>query len=316
MAENLQWVLENEGPDGKIMVWAHNMHVSAAGGEPAATLGSELRRTLGDRYLPIGLFFDGESFRAFSVPRAPGDHTQDFEAGPTPDGTLEDALRAAGSNTFGLSLLDLPEAGAARSWLDEERRMRAIGWSYSPDKPERVWQGPPTPGLRRGVLPPGRGHRRTQSSASRKTPLPAPRRGRSSGARSGMLFRRTQRRARSWSRAHPGAAEGRGLWRRPTASIGGAVARLDAPRALLRQGRRDGEGQRVGVGAREPGHRHRTKEVAYADARVSGATLRRYEVKDEAVLGAPTVAPVLDLAAATLRGQAFALGIAELALLR
>jgi erythromycin esterase len=30
MAENIRWILEREGPDARIVVWAHNAHVADA----------------------------------------------------------------------------------------------------------------------------------------------------------------------------------------------------------------------------------------------------------------------------------------------
>ncbi len=81
MAENIEWILEHEGPDSKIMLWAHNYHVSKnAGINTNKTMGSYLKKLYKDQYYVIGFDFNKGSFRAvdarvgklktFTVPEA------------------------------------------------------------------------------------------------------------------------------------------------------------------------------------------------------------------------------------------------------
>lgn len=62
MAENVRWALEREGPDGRVLVFAHNNHVMNApltGGpwsafrEPSATMGIFARSALRDSLVII-----------------------------------------------------------------------------------------------------------------------------------------------------------------------------------------------------------------------------------------------------------------------
>jgi erythromycin esterase len=136
MAENVRWALDHEGEDGKVIVWAHNGHISAEAEARFAPLGHHLRTFLGEAYTAVGLFFDEGEFRAFAVPRTIGARTRTFRVGPAPTGTLEEALRTAASDRFGLTLRDLPEGGPVAAWFEAEHRERGIGWAFDPDKPD------------------------------------------------------------------------------------------------------------------------------------------------------------------------------------
>ncbi len=81
MAENIEWILEHEGPESKIMLWAHNYHVSKNEGiNTNKTMGSYLKKLYKDQYYVIGFDFNKGSFRAvdtksyklkiFTVPEA------------------------------------------------------------------------------------------------------------------------------------------------------------------------------------------------------------------------------------------------------
>jgi erythromycin esterase len=117
MADNTLWALEQLGPDGRLLVFAHNAHVMNAdrrGGhlsglaQPPRSMGQRLRETLGDRLVIV----------AEAAPGAAHDQTE-----------LGDVIRTVGTAPF---LLDLrPSSGAARSWLDQPRHLRAYGNSES-----------------------------------------------------------------------------------------------------------------------------------------------------------------------------------------
>ncbi|RYY07403.1 MAG: erythromycin esterase family protein [Sphingobacteriaceae bacterium] len=65
MAENIEWILEHEGPESKMMLWAHNYHVSKNEGiNTNKTMGSYLKKLYKDQYYVIGFDFNKGSFRA------------------------------------------------------------------------------------------------------------------------------------------------------------------------------------------------------------------------------------------------------------
>ncbi|RYE30143.1 MAG: erythromycin esterase family protein [Sphingobacteriaceae bacterium] len=68
MAENIAWILEHEGPESKMMLWAHNYHVSKNEGiNTNKTMGSYLKKQYKDQYYVIGFDFNKGSFRAVDV---------------------------------------------------------------------------------------------------------------------------------------------------------------------------------------------------------------------------------------------------------
>ena len=62
MAENVIWALEREGPDGRIVLWAHNAHLVKSpfvwqGLARPPRLGQFLASILGDDYVNVGFTY-------------------------------------------------------------------------------------------------------------------------------------------------------------------------------------------------------------------------------------------------------------------
>ena len=70
MAENVKWILDNEGPMSKIMLWAHNGHVSTFPDGAGETMGMTLRRMYGKKMVVCGFSFDHGSFQAIQQGKA------------------------------------------------------------------------------------------------------------------------------------------------------------------------------------------------------------------------------------------------------
>jgi erythromycin esterase len=77
MAENTLAILEENGPESRIVIWAHNIHISGREGKA----GDYLRRELGDEAYLIGFAFNEGSFNSrtgvvdtFSVGPVPRNH--------------------------------------------------------------------------------------------------------------------------------------------------------------------------------------------------------------------------------------------------
>jgi erythromycin esterase len=58
MAENIEWISNYEGPQSKMIVWAHNTHVDNR------FMGAVLKKAYGDQYYIMGFDFNKGSFRA------------------------------------------------------------------------------------------------------------------------------------------------------------------------------------------------------------------------------------------------------------
>lgn len=116
MADNVQWVLQREGPSGRVLVFAHNAHVMNAalrGGlwnvypQAPAAMGQHLKAAAGERARIIGF---SSAINGSGLPN-----------GGAPAGSLDQALSRVGQPRF---LLDLREARGL-PWLSEARSLRA-----------------------------------------------------------------------------------------------------------------------------------------------------------------------------------------------
>jgi len=131
MAENVKWILDNEGPGSKIMLWAHNGHVSTlplGAGEP---MGMSLRRRYGTEMVVCGFSFDHGSFQAWQK----GKGLRKFTVGPAIPGSLDSALAATGIPVFAIDLRGAPSTGAVADWLSAPQLMRSIGAVYNETPP-------------------------------------------------------------------------------------------------------------------------------------------------------------------------------------
>jgi erythromycin esterase len=120
MADNLLWVIHEEGVGGRVLVFAHDAHVMNAptrGGiwsvfsQPPRMMGQHLRTALGETLFVIG------SSAARSGAGLP--------AGAPLANCAEDALSQVGLPLFLLDLRRATRDPGARAWLDQTRPLRA-----------------------------------------------------------------------------------------------------------------------------------------------------------------------------------------------
>ena len=133
MARNIEWILGQESPKSRMVVWAHNGHISAEplAFSPGGTMGVHLRKRFGHEMLVVGFAFDHGSFRAIdTAKKALTEHT----AAPLDEGSFDHVLATSGPPLF---VLDLRAAtGDARRWLDSALPMRSIGAVYNDAAPK------------------------------------------------------------------------------------------------------------------------------------------------------------------------------------
>lgn len=133
MAENVRWIVEHEGPEAKVVVWAHNSHVAR---QPAPWMGHWLAGWFGDDYLAFGFSFDRGSFQARArlgtqvVDGRPA--LEEHTVGSADRSSIDGLLARAGLPLFALSLRDLPEKGPVSRWMRRDHLMRSIGSMYGP----------------------------------------------------------------------------------------------------------------------------------------------------------------------------------------
>ena len=120
MAANVEWILAREGARGKVVVWAHNLHVARApitgpifasrGGAPAVTsMGERLQHSLGAGYVPIGT--------AFARSMA--------DSSALDSSSVDAALAMVGVPRFLLALDPAPSDAPAAAWVRAAHLKRA-----------------------------------------------------------------------------------------------------------------------------------------------------------------------------------------------
>ncbi len=131
MAENAEWLLEQSGPDGRVVLWAHNLHVM----DESPWMGSFLRERYGDDVVIVGFSFHEGELNAFPVSQGQfvGPVTA-LAAPPAEAGSLGHAFGGLDHPRFYVDLRPL-RAGSEPSanWLLAQRPFRNIGATYDPE---------------------------------------------------------------------------------------------------------------------------------------------------------------------------------------
>lgn len=127
MAENVKWILE-QNPRAKIILWAHNGHVSYTPIRAFEPAGRYLREMFGDAYRAVGMNWYQGAFRAME----PGKPVSDHKVEPSPAGTVDATMAAAGLPLFALNLRKLPADGPVGEWFRAEHKARQSGPVYTP----------------------------------------------------------------------------------------------------------------------------------------------------------------------------------------
>ena len=133
MAENTVWISNRIGPEGRMVLWAHNYHVST---QPGAQ-GFYLRQTFGDDMVVVG--FSHERGRFTAVGQDGDDYTgfSEFELEAPIAGSYEHYLSSATEPRFVLDLRNRDTSATGSAWLGVSRPFRSIGCCYDPGRPER-----------------------------------------------------------------------------------------------------------------------------------------------------------------------------------
>ncbi len=134
LADNVERVLAQLGPEARVVYWAHNFHANRARGpEGGPTSGSLLAERLGADFVSVGTLFGRGSFLArdlTTTPQAKPFRYREFVVLDPPPGSLEDALLRIDEPAFALDLRELPADGPVADWFRTPRAMRWIGNQY------------------------------------------------------------------------------------------------------------------------------------------------------------------------------------------
>jgi len=132
MADNIKWILD-QNPGAKVVLWAHNGHVSTAANGRYDPMGASLRNMFGGQMVVFGFAFNQGSFQA--VEQGKGLH--EFTVPPAPPGSLDATFAATGIPLFALDLRAAPKTGPVATWLSESHKTRSIGALFSQDSADQ-----------------------------------------------------------------------------------------------------------------------------------------------------------------------------------
>jgi erythromycin esterase len=131
MAENVTWIVDQAGPDAKIVLWAHNGHVGMSGEETSRRMGDYLRKQYDNQMVVFGFLFYQGAFNAYG-----NTSLQTFHVGAPPVDSYETFFHEAGLPRFFLDLRSVRPGGAASDWLLAPHPFRMIGSAYFPHEPQ------------------------------------------------------------------------------------------------------------------------------------------------------------------------------------
>ncbi len=131
MADNVKWILD-QNPGAKIVLWAHNGHVSTTDTVGYYPMGAALRKMFGNQMVVFGFAFNRGTFQAIEMPFPSKRGLQNFTVNPA-EGSLDSFLASAGLQIAAIDLRGLPKQGPVANWFKEPRVSRRIGAGYGED---------------------------------------------------------------------------------------------------------------------------------------------------------------------------------------
>ncbi|HME90432.1 MAG TPA: erythromycin esterase family protein, partial [Myxococcaceae bacterium] len=134
MAENIKAVLDQQAPGTRLVVWAHNAHVSKGQSAVGDSMGRHLANMFGTDLVVFGFAFNQGSFQAIQMPFGKGGLTT-FTVPPAAPGSLDASLATAGK-LFAIDLRGAPPDSIVAEWLASPLQHREIGAGFSYESAE------------------------------------------------------------------------------------------------------------------------------------------------------------------------------------
>jgi erythromycin esterase-like protein len=120
MAANVAWILDHAPSKARIVLWAHNGHISKRKG----SMGSYLATRYGAEYLAVGQTCYAGLYTA--VVQGKGLKSDNLIVPPMP-GSFEDLCHSTGLPLFVLDVRNPSAGGKGSAWLTRPVQMRSIG---------------------------------------------------------------------------------------------------------------------------------------------------------------------------------------------
>ena len=139
MAENTVWLHRQLGADSRIVLWAHNFHVST---QPGAQ-GWFLRQSYGDGMVIVGFSHESGTFTGVRQRGSSYFGLDQMVLDAARHLSYEHHLSTATVPRFFLDLRNREVGAAGTAWLSNPRLFRTIGCCYNPDSPSSYWNRHP-----------------------------------------------------------------------------------------------------------------------------------------------------------------------------
>jgi len=134
MAENIEWILDHEGKNSKMLLWAHNGHIS----KHDFRMGWYLEKKYEDEYYAIGFDFNKGAFKAYDLKNG----------GIKTDFTVQNAIKGTSGQVFSdlnipVFFIDIEKAvktgSRAKNFFTEKISQRAIPAAFSTDQESSLY---------------------------------------------------------------------------------------------------------------------------------------------------------------------------------
>ena len=135
MADNVRRLLEREPVNTRVVIWAHNGHITTDNSDATyLPLGAHLRRFFGNQYYALGFSFNQGTFQAREAqPKDPTNRMlMSFTAHPAPADSIDGLLAQTGLKSLIIDFRSVRKDGDHAQWLASSHPMRSVGSVYSP----------------------------------------------------------------------------------------------------------------------------------------------------------------------------------------
>jgi erythromycin esterase len=137
-AQNLKWIMDQETTDSKMIIWAHNSHVSNFTIDGYEFMGSHMKNWYNEEIKIFGIFFNQGEFAARDVGN-PSNGVNKFLVGPAPEKSVEIRIANSGNKLAALDLTKLPDNGFIHDWFNQEQPTRNSGGGYNENDAEHYF---------------------------------------------------------------------------------------------------------------------------------------------------------------------------------
>ena len=137
-AQNLKWMMDHEDKDAKMIVWAHNTHVSNDSVDGVNHMGFNLKKWYGDDLKIFGFFFNQGGFKAIDE-GLPSKGVPDFSVGSAPEGTFEHSIAKTKMPLAAIDLSKIKDNEVVYSWFNQERPTRSSGGGFNENESEHYY---------------------------------------------------------------------------------------------------------------------------------------------------------------------------------